>query len=232
MINYIDISIIVLFLIFSFVGYKRGILISVLSLARYIVGLPLCYGISDKYSQSVYTAFVEPRAVDYINKKIASANSLDEFTSGIKKAIGSLPNGLKGSLDLSKLDFTTKNLAEGIVKNAFEPALISATRAIIFLIVFILFFGATAILVSIISSAKTKSRVKNGKTVLSRLDCGFGLLLGVFKYAIIVLVVASVLRYAVTLDVSKTGEFFTQVADSKILSFINDINPFDKYVGG
>lgn len=232
MINYIDIAVAVLYLLFSYVGYKRGMLMSVLGLVRYIVGLPLCYGISDKYSVNVYNSLVQPRALEYLDKRISSAKSVNDLSASLKDAFSYLPKSVKGNIDLSKFDFNSQELAQSILKKAFEPMLINATRAVLFMIAFVLFFGSTAILLGIISGARKKHRQQRGKGFLAKCDSALGLILGVAKYLIIAFVVASVAMQLLKDGIIPDGKFQTMLGDSYFVSVIDKINPFNRFIGG
>ena len=48
--NFIDLSIIILILLIVWEGYARGFIVSLLSLVRFAVGIPVSFFIADKYS--------------------------------------------------------------------------------------------------------------------------------------------------------------------------------------
>ena len=69
--NYIDLAFIVIAALMIIAGACRGFMVSLLSMLRLIVGIPLAYFVSDMYYAQLYNRFV---------KEIVYNNVLEELS--------------------------------------------------------------------------------------------------------------------------------------------------------
>lgn len=228
--SYIDIAIIVIILLFTFLGYKKGIFISLLELLRYVVGLPLCFIASDKYANPVYQSLVKPRALESITKAIADSKSANEINSALDEAMSSLPSFVSNAIDLSKLQINKNDVAEQILEKGFEPLLINLTKGALFLLCFVVFFGITAVLLGIFRKARRKRESRKGKSVLSKADRLIGAAFGICKSFVAIIALSAVMLYIQS--ISKNTELAAQIDASKLLPIIENINPLNFIIGG
>ncbi len=80
--NFIDLSIIILILLIVWEGYARGFIVSLLSLVRFAVGIPVSFFIADKYSLALYNS--------HFRENISSRIFADIESTGISEYIASV----------------------------------------------------------------------------------------------------------------------------------------------
>lgn len=231
MINYIDISFLVLTLIFLFVGYKRGIFVSVLGLLRYAVGLPLCFSISNTYAVPLYNGFIRNKALELIEKKLTESESVNSVSSALQDVVSNMPSFLKNSIDTSAINFNKTDFAEQILNSVFEPILINIAKIFIFILVFILFFGATGFLLTILNKARKDKEHKNGKSSLSKADSFVGAVFGFGKALLLIFAITTILLYINGLNLDFSSNLTKQIDGSFLLPLIDRINPLRDFGG-
>ena len=230
-VNYIDIILVAILLVFIIGGYCRGLFINIVNFIRWAIGLFLCFFLSENLSEPVYNSFVKPRAIEYINEKVVTSTNLDEVLKNIQQAANELPKALTGSVDFSKLSVSGDDIAKSILENYFEGVLMLMTKAVIFLAVFALFFLITGIIVLAIQRSRKK---RDGKSLIRKTDRFLGGVLGLLKGAIAVFAVSAVLMLVINLydDEAQMSAFLKEVNSSQLLKLIDEINPFNAITGG
>ena len=139
-----------------------------------------------------------------------------------------MPKDIAGSLDISSVNLSSKNVSQEILDNLFKPILMFLTQAALFVAVFIVFFGATAVIMYYVKRAKKRRRKKEKKAVVTRADCFFGALFGALKAALAVCAIAAVSAYALSLfGDSASNQFIVNLKSSEILSWFNNKNIFN-----
>ena len=233
--NYADIIVIVVVIIAAIVGWCRGIAVTIVNFIRTAVGLFLCFYASSNLAQGVYDGYVKQRCLDTINEKIATTANVDEVIANLNDFSASLPLGLSKLMNVSSLDLTSENLSEAVLNNVFEPVAMFAIKVIIFLVVFVLFFGLTGLIILLIrKAAKKKSDERGHETVLKKTDRALGLLFGLLKAGVLVLALTSVFMYVLSVkpEFSEHSAFWLQVSQSRLLEILNEINPFNAITEG
>lgn len=229
--NYVDISLIVIFLVSSLLGYFKGFAITLINFFRYTIGMFLCFYLSSNLTPIIYDGFVKQMALDSINKNL-EANGVDAFISDFTQTVEGLPSFLTSSVDLSVLSINSENIANVILLNIVEPILLTAIKIIVFVIVFLVFFIATGLIIRIAQKiAKRKEEKRGHKTMLKRTDMLLGGALGIIKALVIVLAITSVMMYVLSLN-SGDNAVFMQLQESKVLQMLNSINPFNAITEG
>ena len=104
-VNYFDVIIAGILLIFGIVGAKRGIFITLVNFIRYVVGFFLCIFCADRLPVPIYNTFVKDQLENYINQKIVTSSNIDEIYSNFNNAVSSMPSFLKQDLNGLKIDF-------------------------------------------------------------------------------------------------------------------------------
>ena len=234
-VNYIDIALALVALLFVIGGYCRGLFINVINFIRWAVGLFLCFFISENASAFVYNTYVKPRALESINKNIVTSTNLDEIMKNIQSAANELPSALAKSVDFSKLNISSENLANEILENYFEGILIFLTKAALFIGVFAIFFLITGIIILAVRRGRKRHNEKrSGKSAIRTLDRILGAVLGALKGAIAVFAISCVLMLILGLydDTSQLSGFMKEVNSSQLLELIDEINPFNAITGG
>ena len=117
-----------------------------------------------------------------------------------------MPKDIAGSLDISSVNLSSKNVSQEILDNLFKPILMFLTQAALFVAVFIVFFGATAVIMYYVKRAKKRRRKKEKKAVA----------------------IAAVSAYALSLfGDSASNQFIVNLKSSEILSWFNNKNIFN-----
>ena len=232
-VNYIDVALAAILIIIAAVGCRRGLLVNVLNFIRWSVGLFLCFFTSSYFSPSVYDTLVKPRALDYINEKIATSSNLDVVLENLNSFEDSLPADVAKMIDFSSVTLSSENLAESILESVFQPILMTLTKAAIFVAVFAVFFCITGIIILIIKK-RNKQKDREGKSKLRKADKALGFVLGAVKGAIIVFAISSVLMLAIDIadDANYVNSFLEYAKTSSLLELISDINPFNAVTEG
>ena len=230
-VNYIDIILVAILLLFVICGYFRGLFINIVNFIRWALGMFLCFFLSEKLSEAVYNSFVKPRAIAYINENIVTSTNLDEVFKNIQEFSNKIPEAFKGSIDFSKFSVSGDDLAKSILENYFEGLLMLLTKAAIFIAVFAVFFLITGLIVLVI---KRRNKKRDKKSLIKKTDRFLGGILGLLKGAIAVFAVSAVLMLIINFydDEAQMSAFIKQANASQLLKLIDEINPFNAITGG
>ena len=234
-VNYIDVALCALLLMFIIIGYCRGLFVNVVNFIRWALGLFLSFYLSEKLNYLVYSTYVKPRALESINKTIVTSTNLDEVLKNLQDVANELPKFIRNSVDFSTLNVNQSDIASAILENYFEGILLTLVKAAIFICVFLLFFLITGIILAIArGSAKRKRASNGGKSPLKTTDRILGALLGVLKGAVVVFAVSSILVFVLDLqdETENLSNFMKEVNSSQLLKLIDEINPFNAITGG
>lgn len=220
-INYIDIILIVIFASCVAAGYARGFLLSLISFAKYIVGFPLAFYVADTFSLPFYNKFVSGAALEKISQGLADSANIDSFVASVRDAVGELPFGLSGAVDLSFLNgLSNESAANAVLQNIVEPVALVIIKIILFVITLVLFF----ILVRLISKA-IQNIMSKKHAPLKRTNKFLGAVFGVLKGVVSLAVLSAVLVFLRDFLFASSQSFSSQVDSSAVVEFINKINP-------
>lgn len=224
-INYIDVSLVLIFLVFTIIGYKRGLLITIVNVFRYIIGFALSLFCSSASSPVIYESFLKQRTLDYLDSKVSSGMNVDD-------TIASLPSFVQQAIGDAGIIIPNKSaISQTILDNYLEPIIISALKIIVFLAVFILFFAITGIVIrQITRKSKRNDRKrrenKRPRSFIKVINSILGALFGIVKSAVLVLAIASVLIYIKDL-IDVNSQFFQMLNDSRVLNMVNEFDLFN-----
>ena len=152
-INILDIILVLSVAACIVAGYFKGLLRSVISFAKYAVGIPLAFFTADKYSAQIYNSFFREIALNKVTNGIENSANIDSLAESVKESVASLPFGLSGIVDTSFLDnINNSTAAQAITKNVLDPVLLVVVKAVVFLIVLI----AVSLVVLLISKTVKK----------------------------------------------------------------------------
>lgn len=225
--NFIDIILIVLALLTVIHGYSNGLIRSLISLLKYIIGLPVAFFVSDKYNIAVYNNFVREAAVQKVAEGISSSADLNAFSDSVKNAVGNLPFGMSGIIDLSFLDNATQeNIAEKIVNGIVEPLALVVIKILLFVLTLSLFYLIIFVITKIFGKFEKSKHMPLKKT-----NKVLGAVFGAAKAVAVLAVLSAVLLFVRDfIFASSQNEFVNQVDSSAVLEFINKNNPFMDFV--
>jgi len=220
--NSIDLCIIVIFLIIVFEGYARGFIASLLSLVRFAVGIPISFIVADKFSSVVYTDYFKETIRAEVLKGIENSG-LDTYVASVKDAVHSLPDVLRGSVDLSFLDTASAaSAADGIMSNIVDPVGNMIIKVALFVVTLAVFYILTGILLFVIKKLSNSSNAPFRKT-----NKFLGAVFGMLKALILVFAIAKIGSFFTENLKSVDNEFLHQLASSGIIEFVNNFNPID-----
>lgn len=220
-VNYIDIILLVIFAASIACGYGRGLVLSLISFAKYLIGFPLAFYVADTYSASFYERFVQSRAVEYTAEALNSTADIDSFVSSVKEAIGELPFGLSNAVDLSFLNtITADSAAQAVTDNIVQPVATVAVKIFLFILTVAAFYVITWIAARIIRSIGKSEHMPLKKTN-KFLGAVFGTLQGGVSLAVISAVLVFVRDFLLQPEYSLSH----QISSSAVIEFINKLNP-------
>ncbi len=229
-VNYIDVAICAIFLIFTVIGCKKGIFLTVVNFIRYSFGFMLCFFCSENLYQPFYNSYVKEYLHGAIEQNITASEDISVVTKNLNEFSSDLPPFFKDYIDLSGLEkVSSKNLTDYILDNIFEPAALVLSKILIFVAVFLLFFIATGLILHIIKKARNRK-----ESPLKTADKVVGGIFGLLKSFVLVLAITSVLMYILSLgeNIVQSNPFMHEVQQSTLIKFINEINPFNAITRG
>ena len=215
--NFIDLSIIILILLIVWEGYARGFIVSLLSLVRFAVGIPVSFFIADKYSLALYNSHFRENISSRIFADIESTG-ISEYIASVKTGV---PEFISGTVDLSFLDnANTAAVADGVMKNIVDPVAETITKVALFVVSIVVFYLITGIILHIVKkmSNSSKAPFKNTNKFL-------GAVLGLLKALVIVFAVATVGGFITDSFSSGDNIFLKQLESSAVIEFVNKFNP-------
>ncbi len=216
--NIVDIVLAVLVLLIIIQSYVKGFLVSVLSLARVIVGIPLCYAGAKNFSVPVYNA-VARGAVSSSVARAVEGSGLDSTVNAVKQGVASLPQALRGIVDLSFLNnINSETATEQIMTNIVDPIATVICKIILFILLILIFFILTGLLISLVKLGDKKI------DALKKADKSLGAVLGALKALIIAFALSAAASFIVE-NFAGSGSFVDMLENSAVIGFLNKFNP-------
>lgn len=232
--NYVDLAIVGVMLLAFFVGYSKGIFITLVNVIRYGVGLFLCMFVSSNYSQPFYDSFVKERIVKRLSDSVVTSANIDEVLANLNKSVDALPELVKKGIDLSSLSFSSgDDISSLIADNVFEPVALVLVKVLLFVLTFVVFFGVTGLIIHHIRKKNKKKRKdKEHKSTLKTFDRILGGLFGLVKGALIVFIFVSVVSAASQLDGLRDNVVINTALNSSLYNYLLDVNPYNLITEG
>ncbi len=217
--NYVDLFLAALILIMVGAGYARGFVLSLLSLVRFGVSVPLAFYAAKNYSEKIYVDYFRAKISETVIKKIESG-SVNEYINSLKDSFNSLPDAIKNSADFLAINNSDAHTAaEQIMNNIIDPAAKIVFEILIFILTILTIYVITWIVTILIK------KIINGKdSPIKKTDKFLGALLGALKAAIAVVAISAVGFY-ITENVSASGGFVDLMKTSVVIEFVNKFNP-------
>lgn len=227
--NYVDVIIVGVLLLAFFVGYSKGILITLVNLIRYSVGLFLCMFVANGYSEMFYNSFVKERIVNKLSAQVVTSANIDEILANLNTTVNSLPSFVKKGIDITSLSFSSgDDIASIIAENVFQPIALVIVKVLLFVLTFVVFFGLTGLIIHGIRKRNSKKRSESRhKSKLKTVDRIFGGLFGLVKGALIVFIFLSAVGAISQLDSFRDNAFISTALNSSLYNYLLDVNPFN-----
>lgn len=217
--NYIDLAFIVIAAVMIIAGAYRGLVVSLLSMLRFIAGIPIAYFVSDTYYSQIYNNLVKDIAYNRVLEELSQTQSVETIISNIKDFTDSLPSIFSGSIDLTGA-LSIEEISRVITDSIIEPIALIAIRLILFAAVFVAFYIITGIIILAVKRLRKKEHAPLKKT-----DFILGGAFGFIKAMVFVLACATIISYASAI-VPADHPFIKTAESSRALEFINTYNPF------
>lgn len=232
--NYVDVIIVGILLLTFFVGYAKGILITLVNLIRYSVGLFLCMFVANGYYEMFYNSFVKERIVNKLSTQVVTSANIDEILANLNTTVNSLPSFVKKGIDISSLSFSSgDDIASIIAENVFQPIALIIVKVLLFVLTFVVFFGLTGFIIHVIRKHNSKNRSESRhKSKLKTIDRIFGGLFGFVKGALIVFIFVSAVGAISQIDSFRDNAFVSTALNSSLYNYLLDVNPFNLITEG
>lgn len=232
--NYVDVIIVGVLLLAFFVGYAKGILITLVNLIRYSVGLFLCMFVANGYYEMFYNSFVKERIVNKLSTQVVTSANIDEILANLNTTVNSLPSFVKKGIDITSLSFSSgDDIASIIAENVFQPIALVIVKVLLFVLTFVVFFGLTGLIIHGIRKRNSKKRSESRhKSKLKTVDRIFGGLFGLVKGALIVFIFVSAVGAISQIDSFRDNAFISTALNSSLYNYLLDVNPFNLITEG
>lgn len=232
--NYVDVIIVGVLLLAFFVGYAKGILITLVNLIRYSVGLFLCMFVANGYYEMFYNSFVKERIVNKLSTQVVTSANIDEILANLNTTVNSLPSFVKKGIDITSLSFSSgDDIASIIAENVFQPIALVIVKILLFVLTFVVFFGLTGLIIHGIRKRNSKKRSESRhKSKLKTVDRIFGGLFGLVKGALIVFIFVSAVGAISQIDSFRDNAFISTALNSSLYNYLLDVNPFNLITEG
>lgn len=217
--NYIDLAFIGITAAIIIAGACRGLIVSLLSMLRFIIGIPLAFFVSDMYYSQIYNNLVKDIAYNHVLDELSQAQSIETIISNVREFTDSLPSIFSDNIDFTGA-LSIEEISRAITDNVIEPIALVAIKIIIFAAVFIAFYLITGIIILAVKRLRKKEHAPLKKT-----DFILGGLFGLVKAVLFVLTAATIIGY-ISAVVPADNSFIKLVESSYALEVINAQNPF------
>ncbi|MDE6154999.1 MAG: CvpA family protein [Eubacterium sp.] len=217
--NYIDLIFIIITAVMIIAGACRGLVVSLLSMLRFIAGIPLAYFVSDTYYSQIYNNLVKDIAYNNVLEELSQAQSIETIISNVKDFTESLPSVFSGNIDFAGA-LSIEEISRVITDSIIEPIALVAIRIIIFAAVFVAFYVITGIIILVVKRFRKKEHAPLKKT-----DFILGGAFGLVKAAVFIFTAATIIGY-ISAIVPADNSFIEIADNSYALEFINIHNPF------
>lgn len=218
--NLTDLILIAVFLLIVFEGYLRGFIVSVLSLARVAVGVPLSYSVAKNLSEPLYNSVFRETFSNSLTNSIDSSG-LESVINGVRESVGNMPESLKGNVSLSFLSNVNAGTAtQAIMENVVDPIAIIVCKMVVFLLALAVYSFLSALLLAVI-----KRLTKSKHALFKKTNKFLGAALGAVKALIIVFALAAVGRFFIVYFGAGDSSLIRQLEGSAVIELINKFNP-------
>lgn len=219
--SYIDIAFIAITVFFVLAGACRGLVVSLLSMLRFVIGTPLAFFVGDRYASSIYDSLVREIAYNRVAQEISQSRSLDNIISNVKEITESLPSIFSQGVNLSG-NLSIDEISRAITDTVVEPIAVVVIKILLFAVTFVAFYVVTGVLILMIKRLKNKEHMP-----LKRTDYILGGAFGLIKAMVFLFTTATVIGYICDI-LPQDNSFLKQAEGSLALEFINTYNPLMK----
>lgn len=222
----LDGIVILLFIIFVYDGFKRGVVKSAIDLIGALIALFLSYYMATQFSQIIFDSFIRQNLIESISKALNETSGKDVNTQ-VEAIFLSLPKYISNTLGFygvtphtinTTISSSVGNATEQVLSNI-SPVVINLIRSVLVSVLFVLLLS----LVGVISRALNRAfRLP----LLKQINEIAGAVFGVLKCVIILLVITLVLRVFIP-TLSNVPDILSEstIDSTYIFKFIYNNNP-------
>lgn len=202
----IDIVVVALIAVFAFIGYKKGLVKTLLNFAGVFIALFAAFCISGPLSSFVFNTFVSDKIENGVNKAVVNASAetvsdavaaVPDYIENAAKALGINIEKVISDENIGEGSSFAQNVAETVTQKVARPIITKLIAVIIFVVLFILF----RILIKIIAKALNLVTKLPGINLANRT---FGAVIGLAEGVLIAYICCFVIMQIAEI---KTGGF-------------------------
>lgn len=221
--NYIDLALIIITALMVIIGACRGLIISLISMVRFTIGVPLSFFVSEMFSKLVYDGFVKEIAYQKVSERLADSQSVNSIIKSVDDFTNSLPSIFSKGIDTASFKILSiDEISRAITDSVVEPIAVVIIKILLFVITFVLFYIITGVIISFIKTLQKKDHMP-----LKRTDIVLGGVFGFVKAFVLMFTLATIIGYICSI-IPQTSSFAKQADSSFALEFINTYNPLLK----
>ncbi len=226
----LDGALIVLALLFVFLGYRRGFIKSVIRLLGFVAALVAAVLISVPLSQWIYDGFFHTQVETYITEKAgevaaSSAGTLAEQVDGV---IATLPQSAQDLLTMYGVQTdgfegaaqSVDTLIPTVMQRIVTPLCTAVLQLVVFLILFIVLFIAVRLVGALLD------KVFTSLPIIKQANGLLGAVLGFAEGILMLLVVCSGVQLFMTFVADQTVFTTSDIEQTYIMRYLMEINPF------
>lgn len=218
--NYFDLAFAAFAILFVVIGACRGLVVSLLSLLRYVIGLPLSFFISDYFYRDFYNSYVKNAVYESVNAKLTETGSAENLLKSVNDFFNDIPEIFTKGIDISAFNgLTAEQISKSITDSVLEPIVMNVVKIAIFLVSFVVFSIIVGVLISVFSKLQKKKNMP-----LKRTNSLLGGVFGFVKAGLFTFTASTIIGYALMI-ISQDSMFAKQADSSLVLQFINSNNP-------
>ena len=218
-----------------FIAKKKGFVLTLLDFAAFFLAVFLAIPVSGWLAEGVYNTFISQSVVTALESQLPSAASGAEIAAQVNAVLSDFPDFVTAyassiGIDISEISrqvsaagASTGSLAQTVEANIVAPIVTAVCKAIIFVILLIIFVILLKIAARLINQFFKLP-------VLKTLNGTLGAILGVFKAAVGIVIICSVIGLIGELTAESAPVILNSVNDSVVAEFVNDHNPIMEYL--
>lgn len=221
--NYIDLAFIIITVLMVIIGARKGFLVSLLSMLRFFIDVPLSFFVSGRYYQQAYDSFIKENAYNEVLEKISQSQSVNSIIKAVDEFTDSLPSVFSQGIDTDSFkNLSVEEISRTVTDSVVEPIALIIIKIILFIITFVLFYIAAGIVIFLIKSLQKKEHMP-----LKHTNSFLGGVFGLLKAVVLIFTVSTIIGYMSDI-LPQDNSFIKQADSSYALEFINTDNPLLK----
>ena len=227
----LDGAVILIFILFVWVGSRRGLVRSVLRLISCVVSLVLALLLSTVAAGGLFDAFLSESAQEIIAQHLPETDAAS-VASGVEEALHQLPGFVESALTAGGLGSpeeiassvqdvlgqSPETVAQAITEQVIRPAAVALMGSVCFLLLFLLFMILFGILIGLINRVFQLP-------VLKQLNGALGAVVGAAEGVLVIFAAVTVLQIVVPPAGSDAPLTAKEVNDTVIVRAIGQLTP-------